>query len=184
MRVLFAGLPPPRDVKGWIRAVLSSERHPVLQVIRYGLAGVAAMAANLLFFALAEQTLFPVPSAGAVETPAFPGRLSELGRWLGELGGDPRVLNYIRCNVVAFFMANGVAYLLNFKWVFQGGRHSRRVEVFLFFLVSMISFVVGTALASALVGGFGVNEYLAKIGDVLAAVAINFVCRKFLIFQS
>jgi putative flippase GtrA len=99
------------------------------------------------------------------------------------MGDDPRVLNYFRCNLVAFLFSNGVAYVLNFKWVFRSGRHSRHLEILLFFGVSFVSFLLGTAVASVLVSGFGLHEYIAKLGDVIAAVLINYVCRKFLIFH-
>jgi hypothetical protein len=42
----FSGLPRLWDVKGWLRAILSREPHPLLQFIRYGIAGVGGMAAN------------------------------------------------------------------------------------------------------------------------------------------
>jgi putative flippase GtrA len=180
MGSLLTGLPGLFDVPGWWRAVFSRDPHPVLQFLRYGLAGVAAMAANVLFFALSDVFLFPV---GDGETLAPPQRLSEVGRWLRDMGRNDQVRNYLKCNILAFFTANIVAYVLNFKWVFRSGRHSRRMEVFLFFLVSFVAFLVGTALASTLVGTFGINEYIAKSGDIVSAVFINYLCRKFLIFQ-
>lgn len=181
MRALWTGLPGLLDLPGWFRAVFSRRRHPVLQFIRYGLAGVAAMATNVLVFALSDLLWFPVGEGDGVGLPAS---MAETGAWLSDMAQNSRVQNYLRCNVIAFLVANVVAYVLNFTWVFQSGRHSRRMEVFLFLLVSFIAFVAGTVLASFLVGSFGVNEYLAKIGDVVAAILLNYVCRKFLIFES
>lgn len=183
MPELLKGLPGLFDLRGWFRGVFSNDPHPVFQFIRYGIAGVAAMAANVLFFALSEWLLFPIEKAGEADVLAFPRTWGELGPWVQEVGSNDRVLNYLKCNVVAFLMANVVAYLLNFKWVFEGGRHSRAVEITLFFVVSFISFVIGTAIAGMLVGSFGLNEYVAKMGDVVSAILINYVCRKFLIFK-
>ncbi len=183
MRDLFQGLPGLFDLRGWFQGVFSQDPHPVFQFIRYGLAGVAAMAANVLFFALSEWFLFPVGEAGEADVLSFPSRWSELGPWLSEMGSNERVLNYVKCNVVAFLMANVVAYILNFRWVFESGRHSRHVEILLFFAVSFVAFVIGTALAGLMVGSFGMNEYLAKIGDIVSAILINYICRKFLIFK-
>jgi len=183
MRELLKGLPGLFDIRGWIQAVFSRDPHPVLQFIRYGLAGVAAMAANVLFFALSEVFLFPIGEAGEADFLAFPGRWSDIGPWLSELGTNERFQNYQKCNMVAFLTSNVVAYILNFRWVFQSGRHSRHVEILLFFAVSFVAFLVGTALAGMLVGSFGMNEYLAKVGDIVAAIFINYICRKFLIFK-
>jgi putative flippase GtrA len=183
MRPTVLGLPPWWDVKGWLRAILSRNPHPFLQFIRYGLAGVLAMLANLVFFAISIEWIFPIPEVAPTETLPLQEQGGEVISWLRELTRDPRVTNYVRANVVAFLMANVVAYVLNFKWVFESGRHSRAVEIILFFLVSLIAFLLGTALASVLVGSYGINEYLAKAGDIVAAILINYVCRKFLIFK-
>ena len=180
MSRLLEGLPRVWDLPGWFRALFSQDRHPVLQFVRYGIAGVAAMVANVLFFALSDLFLFPVGDAEGLGAPvSWP----EVGPWLREMSRSVPVQNYLKCNLLAFLLANVVAYALNFRWVFESGRHSRQVEVTLFFLVSFIAFVVGTALAAFLVGSFGLNEYVAKIGDILSAILINYVCRKFLIFK-
>jgi len=184
MRELGSGLPRWYDIAGWFRAVFSRRPHPWLQFIRYGIAGVAAMLANLVFFAIALEWVFPIPEGKPATAPGLPATWSETGEWLRLMAGDPRVAQFVRANAVAFLMANAVAYVLNFCWVFESGRHSRSLEITLFFVVSLISFVMGTALASLLVGSFGINEYLAKAGDIVAAVLINFVCRKFLIFKN
>lgn len=183
MRHLFVGLPPWWDMKGWLRAILSREHHPLLQFIRYGLAGGLAMIANVLFFAVFIEWVFPIPAGAAPETASPTLQWGEIGEWIRDLGRDPRVANYVKANAVAFLAANVVAYVLNFKWVFESGRHSRGLEIILFLGVSFFSFLLGTALASVLVGSYGLNEYLAKAGDIVAAILINYVCRKFLIFK-
>jgi putative flippase GtrA len=180
----FSGLPRLWDVKGWLRAILSREPHPLLQFIRYGIAGVAAMAANLFFFWLCIHFIFPSPAPDSGSAVQMPEGLGDLGRWLKNMWQDPPVAAYVKANTVAFLTANTVAYVLNFKWVFQSGRHSRHMEIFLFFAVSLFSFVVGTAVASVMVGVYGINEYVAKISDVIFAILINYLCRKFLVFQN
>ncbi len=59
--LLPADLPALWDLPAWWRAVFSRRKHPFLQFLRYGLAGVAAMAANLGAFILCELLIFPVP---------------------------------------------------------------------------------------------------------------------------
>ena len=66
--------------------------------------------------------------------------------------------------------------------MFESGRHHRSVEIGLFFGVSLASFVMGTFLASVGVSQ-GLNVYVAKGADVITAILVNYVCRKFLIFQ-
>ncbi len=141
------------------------------------------MAANVLFFAVFIEWVFPIPEGVSPETPPPTLQWGEMGAWLRDLGRDPRVANYVKANVVAFLAANVVAYVLNFKWVFESGRHSRGLEITLFFAISSVSFLLGTALASVLVGSYGINEYVAKAGDIVAAILINYVCRKFIIFK-
>jgi putative flippase GtrA len=179
MALDFSGLPKLWDVKGWLLAILSREKHPLLQFIRYGIAGVAAMVANLVFFVLCIRWVF----ISSDVVTSLPVEFTGLGNWLSDMRQDPRVGNYVKANAVAFVMSNVVAYVLNFKWVFESGRHSRHVEIFLFFSVSLFSFVIGTAVASILVGNFGVHDYIAKMSDVVFAILINFVCRKFLVFK-
>ncbi len=183
MRLDFAGLPRLWDLKGWLYAILSREQHPLLQFIRYGIAGVAAMGTNILAFWICIQWIFPMPADAVADLEPLTGGVSGMADWVRKMGSDPQVLSYIKANTVAFLASNVVAYILNFKWVFQSGRHSRHVEILLFFSVSLLSFLLGTAIASVMVGSFGINEYLAKISDVVFAILINYLCRKFLVFQ-
>ena len=175
---LWDGLPSVLDLPGWFRAVFSSRKHPVLQFIRYGIAGVGAMVTNLGVFILSEQVLFPVPAGDApVELPWF--QPLELFRALKD---DLRVMRFFQSNALAFLAANTVAYVLNFLWVFESGKHSKHVEVALFFLVSFVSFLLGTFLASVFIHQ-GVHPYLAKGADVITAILVNYACRKWLIFK-
>ncbi|WFB35341.1 GtrA family protein [Kiritimatiellota bacterium B12222] len=184
MALDFSGLPPLWDVKGWLRAILSREQHPLLQFIRYGISGVAAMAANVLAFWICIQWFYPASPDVANELEMMTGGVGGISQWWSTMRHDPQVAAYVKANTVAFLLSNIVAYVLNFKWVFQGGRHSRQVEILLFFVVSLFSFVLGTAMASVLVGSFGVHEYVAKISDVVFAILINYLCRKFLVFKN
>lgn len=178
VRVLLAGLPALWDLPGWCRALFSKRKHPVLQFLRYGLAGVLAMAVNLGVFIFCERVLFPVPE----DAVAVQLTWSHLDHLLTILREDIRVANFVKSNALAFLLANIVAYALNFLWVFESGRHNRSLEIVLFFGVSLISFFMGTLLASLAIN-HGVHTYVAKAADVLTAVLVNFVCRKCIIFK-
>lgn len=140
------------------------------------------MASDLLVFFLANTFLFPIGVAAEGVSRPLADYPSLLG-WLQALLSDPRVANYLKCNLLAFLFSNAVAYLLNVKWVFRAGRHRRHLEIILFLLVSVVSFLLGSALGAYLVGRFGMNEYFAKGGNIAAAILMNFVCRKFLVFK-
>lgn len=175
-------MPPLREWRQWLAWAASHDTHPLIQFIKYGIAGGFALFTDLLFFTLANLYLFPIDQGMGPVSP-LEGGLGSFFSWSRTLLSDPSVVNYIRCNTVGFLTSNVVAYLLNVKWVFRGGRHRKHLEVTLFLLVSFISFLVGTALGAMLVGSLGWNEYLAKAGNVVAAVLINYVCRKFIVFQ-
>ena len=179
MKLTFLdGLPSLLDIPGWFRAVFSSRQHPFLQFIRYGLAGVVAMATNLGVFIFCERVLFPVPEGAPTVSLPWLDPL-ELLQMLRE---DVRVTRFFQSNALAFLTANTVAYVLNFKWVFQAGRHSKQLEIMLFFGVSAFSFLLGTLLASIFIHQ-GMHPYLAKGADILTAVLVNYACRKWIIFK-
>ncbi len=182
MPCLPSDMPPVREFRTWLVWAASHDAPPLIQFVKYGLAGVLAMGTDLLVFTLANLFLFPIGDAGHSGTPPLT-EFSTLWGWLSEIMADPRVINYLKCNLLAFFFANAVAYVLNVKWVFRPGRHRRHLEITLFLVVSVVSFVLGSALGAYLVGRFGLNEYLAKGGNIVASVLINYVCRKFWVFR-
>lgn len=181
-RDLFRDMPPVREFRVWLAWAASHDAPPLIQFIKYGMAGVLAMGTDVLFFTLANVFLFPIGEASdSVSRP-----LSEYAfvfAWLEVMAADPRVVNYLKCNLIGFLFANVVAYFLNVKWVFRTGRHRRHLEITLFLLVSVFSFLLGSALGAYLVGRFGLNEYLAKGGNIFASILISYLCRKFWVFN-
>lgn len=175
-------MPPFREWRAFLAYAMSHDAHPFIQFVKYGIAGVGALATDLAFFYMAEWLFFPIEKAQAAGM-AMPQSLAQLGEWFHTMAQDLRVQNYIWCNVVGFAASNVVGYWLNVKFVFRGGKHHPAVEITLFVLVSFIAFVFGTALGSLLVGSFGLSHHLAKLGNIVAAILINYVCRKFLIFH-
>lgn len=175
------GMPPIREWRAWLAWAASHDTHPLIQFIKYGIAGGFALLTDLVFFTLSNLFLFPIDPDSSVSLPT--GGLAALGPWLSEMRHDPSVINYVRCNFIGFLFSNVTAYLLNVKWVFRGGRHRRHLEITLFFAASVVAFVLGTAIGAFLVGSFGLNEYLAKAGNVVGAVLINYACRKFIVFK-
>lgn len=166
--------PTLRDrLREQIRLFASHDAPPLIQFLKYGIAGGFAMMADLIAFTLSNIFLFPIGEGDALG-------MQDL---LRSLGSDPRVQNYLRSNLIGFVFGNAVAYVLNLKWVFQGGRHHRAVEITLFLLASLVAFILGSFIGAFLLGALGWNEYMAKAGNIVGAVLINFVCRKFFVFK-
>lgn len=86
-------------------------------------------------------------------------------------------------NCLAFLMANMVAYLTNILWVFQGGKYNFIIEICLFYAASAMSVFFGTMLMGILIKRFGILTTYAFSANIVTAVLINYVVRKFFIFQ-
>lgn len=159
-----------------LQQFLRRDAHPAVQFIKYGMAGGLATAVDLaLTFFLSWKFLPALTSSdklvtltGIAITP-----VAESSRWVNY---------FIDCGL-AFLVANFVAYVANVLWVFEPGRHSRRKEIALFYLVSGLSFVIGTGLAAALIRFGGLETSYAKIVNMFASVMINYAGRKFFIFK-
>lgn len=91
--------------------------------------------------------------------------------------------NQSYANLVALFVANIIAYLSNAFWVFTGGRHHRVVEFLIFTAVNVVSGVAGIMAGPFLRAHLGTSWWLAQASLVLTSVLVNFVCRKFFVFQ-
>lgn len=147
-----------------------------LQFIRYALCGGLATGADILvFFALAWR--------------AFPALLATdpLVRLLGldvvAIDEPQRIRNYVICRAVSFVFANGVAYVTNVLWVFETGRHGRRKEIALFYAVSVVSLILGTALGAGMIRFAGASTTFALAANLVASVLVNFAGRKFWVFR-
>jgi putative flippase GtrA len=95
----------------------------------------------------------------------FPERYSK------DLPEFKRAINLIPLHLVAFIPSNFTAYFLNRWLVFTPGRHQFKKEMTLFTIISFISFGLGELITFLLVTGVSVNN------------TVNFVCRKFLVFE-
>ncbi|MBI5622887.1 MAG: GtrA family protein [Elusimicrobia bacterium] len=156
----------------WLR----HDVHPAVQFVKYALAGVLATAVDVLVFYLAAILLLPAL------TPTDPAAVL-LGLELAPVPDAVRSSHYVWSKVIAFFFSNLTAYAANVLWVFVPGRHRRWVEFSLFLAVSATSFVVGTSLGWMLIEWAGLPTTYAYVANGVAALAINFVCRKFLVFK-
>jgi len=152
-----------RNLKIWLRAFARTDAHPFLQFVKYGLGGVAATVVHFAAFR-AFDLVWPVHETSG-------------------LSDAVRARHFAIDNLLAFLISNLVAYLINVKWVFKAGRHKWWIEVGMFYAVSGLAIGIGTCIGFFLISCFSWGREMTWGANVVAAVTINFVLRKFVIFK-
>ncbi len=160
-----------------LRRLLSHDAHPLVQFIKYGISGGIATGSNLVILYVLASWVWPCLTAD----DRIRGLLSLPDA--GALAPDVRATRAFLCNVPAFLLSNGVAYVMNILFVFKPGRHPWFIEVGLFYLVSGLSFGVGVGLQSVLIRYLQLTTSAAFGANILSALLINFAVRKYLIFK-
>ena len=147
-----------------------------LQIVKYGVIGVLATIVNLIVAELAAAYVWPClgPDDFFVRRCGLPS---------AEITDAVRATLAVYCNLVGFFVANVICWLLNRKYVFEPGRHGWFVEYLLFIAGSGFAVLCGNAVIWALVKYQGVQTTFSFLVNVLVSVAVNFVVRKFFVFQ-
>jgi putative flippase GtrA len=159
-----------------VRKYLRHDTHPVVQFIKYGMVGGMSTVVHMTVFFVCGWYLFPCLDRNDIFV-----RLLGLSAPVIEEG--VRAVRAAYSNGIAFIVSNTFCYILNVLFVFKSGRHHRVVEFLLFFGVSGISMVIGTALQSLLIARFGMQTTLAFGANIFSSLFINFTVRKFFIFQ-
>lgn len=159
-----------------IKKQLSHDAHPVVQFIKYGIAGGMATATHIIIFFLCGWFLLPCLTQGDITV-----RL--LGLTAPAITEAARVWNAGVCNALAFLVSNTLCYVLNRLFVFKPGRHHYVLEFLLFFAVSGVSMVIGTTIQTFLIKCYGTQTTLAFGANILCALLINYAMRKFVIFK-
>ena len=157
--------------------LLSSDTHWLLQFVKYSLLGGLATLTDMLVFYSLSWKLVP-----ALKSDDLLLRL--LRRESAPVDELKRGRNFIINTAIAFIFSNLVAYITNMLWVFGPGRHAWYVEVGLFYSVSLISVGIGTYLGWAMIHYLKFSTTSSYLGKLIAALLVNFVCRKFIIFRS
>lgn len=155
---------------------LSHDAPPLVQFVKYGLAGGVATATHILAFFLAGFFLFPCVSADDPLVKLF-------GLAAPAVAEALRARYAVYSNVLAFCVSNTVCYVINRLFVFRPGRHHIVLEFLLFLAVSAVSMAVGTTLMGVLIKQFGVQTTYAFGANILSSLAINYVMRKFFVFK-
>lgn len=170
----------PRTLGELLHQLTRREAHPTVQFLKYGIGGGIATGTHLLIFFAASLWLLP---ALVPDQNPDAWLLQFFGIDAPALAAGIQQRNFIINNGIAFIFSNIVAYLINFHWVFHPGRHKRHVEIILFLTISTISLAVGTSFGSLLIAWLNLSTTFAQIGNIIAAVLLNYVCRKFIVFK-
>ncbi len=158
----------------------SRDAGPLVQFIKYAVAGGVATGVCIGTFYL--MSLFVL---NALSPDDFV--ITVLNKFvvidIPPIADGLRARNAAINNGVAFVISNFICYLINIAWVFKPGRHHWLVEIGLFYLVSAVSFSLGTGLQTWLIAQFGVETTLAFSSNLVTALLINYGMRKFVIFK-
>ena len=159
-----------------LKRLLSNDAPPIVQFIKYAFCGGVATGVQVVSFFLIGFFLIP-----CVDDQDIVVKLLKLTAPV--LEDAVRARNALFSNTIAFLLANTVCYILNRLFVFKPGRHSMWVECLLFFAVSGVSMALGLALQTWLIGAFGIQTTIAFGTCLVTSLAINYVMRKFFVFN-
>ncbi len=163
-------------MKHILKQFTSKDSHVSVQFIKYGMAGGIAFSVDVLVFFFVSLTIFP-----ALLPDEFLVQLLNVD--VPVIEETIRERNFIINSVIAFMFSNFTAYVINVLWVFHGGRHSRRMELTLFYVVSIASVVAGTVVGWGLIRFVGLSTEFAFASRIVGAIMINFLGRKFIVFK-
>ena len=163
-------------MKSILKQFSGHDHGPFVQFIKYGISGGVATAVHIVVFYAMASWVFP--AIGANDPVA-----SFLGLPVADIADAVRARNSIIDNFITFILSNFTCYLINIFWVFESGRHNRFVEIGMFYAVSGMSMVVGSAVMGYLIKEHGLTTTVAFSANIVASLMINYVLRKFVIFR-
>lgn len=159
-----------------LQQFLQRDASPLVQFLKYAIAGGFATGVDMLLFFFLAWRVFPALR----ENDPLVTRLRLTVRHVEE---EDRSRRFVLCTAMSFIFSNMTAYLINVYWVFEPGRHAWYVELALFYAVSAISIVVGTGLGWAMIRFLHLSTSFSYIGKMFASLMINYVCRKYFVFN-
>jgi putative flippase GtrA len=187
-------------MKRILRQFADRDAHPVIQFIKYGIAGGIATMVDVGAFYLFSILWIPAlqPDDRMIIVlhwlhEFLVGLAPALADWqwlyeamhiqVAPIAVEVRERNFVINRCIVFFLSNFTAYMLNRLWVFKPGRHRAHMEIVLFYAVATISFIVGTSLGWGLIAWLGISTTDAYAANLVSAVLINYVCRKYIVFR-
>lgn len=128
------------------------------QFIRYGIIGAAGSIIYAIIFALLNETVLPASQS------------------------DPKI-NYYVVNGCAFLVSSVFVFFQNKRWVFSHDGHISFNQVFRFYLIAFIAWLIGTQMGVIAMDTGLSNEYGALIMTMGSSVMINFIGRRHFVFS-
>lgn len=159
-----------------IKKFLSHESGALAQFIKYGVAGGIATAVQTIVFFILAVTLLKCLTADD---------------WMVKLFGLPSVTisdtlrswRALQANLIGFVVSNIICWLLNRAFVFRPGKFKWYIEFGLFFGTSSIATLLALGIQCVLIRYFSAMTTLAVLLQMVTAFMINFVVRKYVIFN-
>ena len=171
-------VPFPRTLQEALRQFFGNgaSAHPVVQFAKYVFVGGLATTVNIVAFSAFAWWVFPCITQNDLVV-----RL--LGLTAPTVDESRRATLVVYSNASAWVLANAFCYILNRIFVFRPGRLPMWFEFLSFSAVGGFATLVGTTVMAWLVSTFGIQTSTAFVANMIAAVAFNYVLRKFLIFK-
>ncbi len=169
-------------MKNWttkLTGMLNDKGHLHLQFIRYLFCGGITFVVDVAVFYIMAWLIFPCLRPG----DPFGLVIGIFGWEIGAVPEQVLLRNFVISKIGAFVASNTVAYVTNALFVFSGGRHQRKKEVGLFYLLSTISFVVFTWVSRILIGRLGWDVSWSYFFVFALAMVANFTLRKRFVFK-
>lgn len=85
-------------------------------------------------------------------------------------------------NIVASIIVIFICYLLNAKFVFKGGRHSKKKEIASFFAFSFLGFLLNVILMFLMTKYLAIWYVISKTIVTIVVAVFNFISRKKFVF--
>ena len=161
---------------GNLKNIWFEKNHPGVQFLKYFMSGGFAFAVDMVVFFLVAWFWFPALTEDDILVRLFHISIESVPEGV-------RTFNFIIGNIIAFMASNLTAYILNILFVFKSGKHNRWKEIGLFYLVSGISVGIGVLVGVILIKGFGLSTTYSYIAKAVSTTLINYVARKFFIFN-
>jgi len=163
-------------MKHIIKQFTQRDAHPIVQFIKYGMAGGVATFVDISVFYFVSIWVLPGLGQDDIVVKLFSINMPEITE---AMRGHRFIIN----SIIAFFFSNLTCYLINIFWVFEPGRHKWYVEMGLFYAVSGTSIGLGILVGSIGIEFFGMSTTFSYIAKGVSSLMINYLGRKFFIFK-
>lgn len=85
-------------------------------------------------------------------------------------------------NIVSSVIVIFICYLLNAKFVFKGGRYSKKKEIAAFFVLSFVGFLLNVTLMFLMTKYLAIWYVISKTIVTIIVAVFNFITRKKIVF--